>query len=273
MDLIKTYIGTDDDDDHDDDNGDVMALNANVQSEGGNNTTGGAVFDEMIWDTWQVTSQDLLDRENNESASVISHDDIVRTDYNPTNNTSNDCDSPWNTTSQDIATVSTPINTECPWSITSQEKHAVILSEGEEVLPQTPINFEYQVLLDHKVRSVYLVTYSQADIQRFNRRTFTEAVVACLNSGKGKVKQWVCCMKNHADGGHHFHMAVLLDRIKRWKSVKNQMADRYNVVLNFSDGQPNYHGAWNYVVKEDTNYLESPDHPRMSRNTAPRTSR
>ena len=42
------------------------------------------------------------------------------------------------------------------------------VSTDEKEIPGTPINVEYQELQEHKIRSVYLVTYSQADVERFN---------------------------------------------------------------------------------------------------------
>ena len=58
------------------------------------------------------------------------------------------------------------------------------VSTDEEEIPATPINVEYEELQEHKIRSVYLVTYSQADVERFNRRTFADAVVESFNSGQ-----------------------------------------------------------------------------------------
>ena len=157
---------------------------------------------------------------------------------------------------------STPINPDEAW-----------LQEEQLSIDCTPINYEYEKLQEHKVRSTYLVTYSQADVVTFDRRTFAHAVRDCFNSGKAKVIWWVCSMENHTSGGNHFHMSVLLDRLKRWKGVKNMMHELHHIVLHFSDFHTNYQTAWNYVVKEDKEYIESPNHKKMDTNCAPRTSR
>ena len=166
----------------------------------------------------------------------------------------------YDVTSQDI--FGTPIN------VDFSQTAAV-----EVPLLSTPINFEYEELLDHKVRSVYLVTYSQADTSRFDRQSFAEAVITLFNRGKAKVLNWVCAMENHRDGGHHFHLAVHLSKIKRWKGVKNDMIKEHNVVLHFSDLHNDYSDAWHYVTKEDKNCIQSLNHPEIVRMTAPRTRR
>ena len=205
-------------------------------------------------------------------------------------------------TSQDI--FGTPINTDSSWLRSSQDdidiavglmppsdmttedvsqaqmengssgSSCTIWNDEEcEGLDSTPINFEYEELLDHKVRSVYLITYSQADTSRFNRQTFAEAVVSLFNNGKAKVVKWVCAMENHRDGGKHFHLAVKLTKLKRWKAIKKGMMDLHDVVLHFSDIHTDYSDAWHYVTKEDTKVIQSPNHPVELRRTAARTQR
>ena len=205
-------------------------------------------------------------------------------------------------TSQDI--FGTPINTDSSWlrsplqapdipvemmssyDITSQDifqrpmgdvsnrpSTSIMNNEQCETLQSTPINFEYQHLLDHKVRSVYLITYSKADTSRFNRQTFAEAVVSLFNNGKAKVVKWVCAMEKHQDGGNHFHLAVKLSKLKRWKGIKNGMMDLHGVVLHFSDIHTDYSDAWHYVTKEDKSVIQSPNHPTEIPRTAGRTPR
>ena len=69
-----------------------------------------------------------------------------------------------------------------------------------------------------KVRSVYLLTYSRADLRIFpERKSFADAVCkAILNceGPKAKIVQWFCCQESHKrGGGKHFHMAIKLNRI------------------------------------------------------------
>ena len=70
-----------------------------------------------------------------------------------------------------------------------------------------------------KVRSVYLVTYSQADLSIFpDRKSFADAVceaVAKCEGPKCKIVQWSCCQESHKKAGKHYHMAITLNRIKR----------------------------------------------------------
>ena len=67
------------------------------------------------------------------------------------------------------------------------------------------------------VRSVYLLTYSRADLRIFpGRKSFADAVCeAVLNceGPKAKIVQWSCCQESHKKGGKkHFHMAIKLNR-------------------------------------------------------------
>ena len=67
------------------------------------------------------------------------------------------------------------------------------------------------------VRSVYLLTYSRADLRIFpERKSFADAVCeAVLNceEPKAKIVQWSCCLESHKKGGgKHFHMAIKLNR-------------------------------------------------------------
>ena len=69
-----------------------------------------------------------------------------------------------------------------------------------------------------KVRSVYLLTYSRADLRIFpERKSFADAVCkAVLNceGPKAKIVQWFCCQESHErGGGKHCHMAIKLNRI------------------------------------------------------------
>lgn len=213
----------------------------------------------QVMSSYDVTSQDIFGT-------------LVNTDSSWLHSSQNDIDVPaemmssYDITSEDI--FGPPMD-----NTSNQALPTVMTAEQGETLESTPINFEYQHLLDHKVRSVYLITYSQADTTRFNRQTFAEAVVSLFNNGKAKVVKWVCGMENHCDGGKHFHLAVKLTKLKRWKSIKNEMMDLHGVVLHFSDIHSDYSDAWHYVTKEDKMVIQSPNHPEEVPRTAPRTKR
>ena len=75
----------------------------------------------------------------------------------------------------------------------------------------------------HTVQRTYLITYSQANLEKFpSRQSFAECVVDAFQNRASKetFQHWVCCMENHADGGKHYHMAIKLSAQKRWKGAE-----------------------------------------------------
>lgn len=123
------------------------------------------------------------------------------------------------------------------------------------------------------VRSVYLLTYSQADLEVFpHRASFADAVLEAFGSSTNVgIHQWVCCMEKHQDGGTHYHMAIKLNRCQRWLPVRCYMEESFGINVNFSNRHVNYFSAWRYVTKEDENPLESPNHPDLTNANPPRT--
>ena len=125
-----------------------------------------------------------------------------------------------------------------------------------------------------QVRQVYLVTYSQANLQKFaTRRAFAECVVDAFGQTRSGVMYWVCCRETHKNNGKHCHMAVKLERLRRWKLVKNYLKDKHGIVVHFSNTHDNYYSAWKYVTKNDEEVLESPDHPTLWNSKPPRTQK
>ena len=145
----------------------------------------------------------------------------------------------------------------------NSEESFVAEQESEELLLQP-----------RQVRSVYLVTYSQANLTIFpTRENFATCMAELFITGKVKVQQWVCCIENHENtGGHHFHLAVKLSGNKRWLPVKHAFEEKYGVVLNFSAGHTNYYNTWKYVTKSDKEYVQSIGHPDLTSSISPRTS-
>ena len=127
-------------------------------------------------------------------------------------------------------------------------------------------------LSSRQLRSVYLITYSQADLTKFpSRETFAEAVTQKFGSNPGiDVVNWVCCMEKHQRKGEHYHLALKLNKVKRWLTIKQQFQREFNVVLNFSDGHPNYYSAYKYVTKTDKDFIQSANHPDLQ--NEPRTT-
>ena len=123
------------------------------------------------------------------------------------------------------------------------------------------------------VRQVYLVTYSQANLEQFpTRRSFAEAVVGSFHSSTTRVMHWVCSRESHRNGGFHYHMALKLDRCRRWLCSKKFLKEQHSISVHFSDLHYNYYSAWKYVTKEDEHVLESNDHPDLWNSKAPKTS-
>jgi len=120
------------------------------------------------------------------------------------------------------------------------------------------------------VRSVYLVTYSQAG-EEWTRETFSNSVVEKFEENQGNVTQWVCSREAHQNGGIHYHLALKLDRQKRWLNVRNSLARVHGINVNFSDGHTNYFDAWEYVTKSDEQFIQSEGHPDLTAGFVPRT--
>ena len=123
------------------------------------------------------------------------------------------------------------------------------------------------------VRQVYLITYSQADSERFpTRESFAQAIVRSFNSTNTNiVEHWVCCKEAHHTTGFHYHMAIKLQRCKRWLSSKKYLQAEYGISVHFSNLHYNYYSAWKYTTKKDSSFLESDNHPDLSDLKAPKT--
>ena len=125
------------------------------------------------------------------------------------------------------------------------------------------------------VGSTYLITYSQANLEKFpSRESFADCVVQAFQSKESKtfIQHWVCSKEEHLDGGNHYHMAIKLNVQKRWKAAKNSIQEKHGIVVNFSCNHDNYYTAYKYVTKEDTHALHSKDHPDLGATGSPRTT-
>ena len=131
------------------------------------------------------------------------------------------------------------------------------------------------LLTPQQVRSVYLLTYSKADLGIFpDRESFATAVceaVAKCEGPKAKIIQWACCQESHKRRGKHCHLAVKLDKIKRWLPILQYLKDKRNVYVHLSNRHINYYTAWLYVTKEDENFVQSSGYPDLTNAGPPRT--
>ena len=118
-------------------------------------------------------------------------------------------------------------------------------------------------------RSVYLITYSDADLEKVpSREAFANIWVEAF--GSDFVSHWVCCQEDHQDSSKvHYHLGLKLNRVKRWKLVKEEVIKTIGIVCNFQEFHTNYYDAFKYVTKEDANYSTSPNHPDLT--NSPRT--
>ena len=120
---------------------------------------------------------------------------------------------------------------------------------------------------------MYLITYSQADEARFpTRRSFVDAVLFSFYNTPAKVVQWCCCLERHAVTGIHYHMAIKLDRNQRWLQSKKDLLNKFGISVHFSAIHGNYYSAWQYVIKQDSRFIQSLDHPDLVNCHPPRTT-
>jgi len=113
-------------------------------------------------------------------------------------------------------------------------------------------------------RSVYLITYSKADLKKVeSRQKYAEIVLQAFSKGVAKVVQYAVCLEQHKDGTPHYHMCLKLNKQRRWKGVRNILSSRYKINVNFSDKYSNYYACYQYVIKCDPEYLVSDGHPNL----------
>ena len=85
--------------------------------------------------------------------------------------------------------------------------------------------------------------------------------------GKGRLEErWCCCKENHQDRPNpHYHVAIKLNKQRRWLSAHDYIAKHYNIQVNFSDKPGNYYEAWLYCTKSDREIVTSDNHPDFTR--------
>ena len=102
-------------------------------------------------------------------------------------------------------------------------------------------------------RSVYLITYYDADLEKVStREAFADVWVEAFE--QEFVAHWACCLENHSkENKVHFHLAIKLTW--RWKMVKEKVVRESDIVCNFQEFHTNYYDAFRYVTKEDADYV------------------
>ena len=91
------------------------------------------------------------------------------------------------------------------------------------------------------------------------------------NSGS-KILQWVVSLESHHNGGSHFHMAIKLSTTPRWRAIRRFVDNKHSFKINVSESHTNYYTAYEYVTKEDPNFVLSPGHPDLANTSTPNTT-
>jgi len=129
-----------------------------------------------------------------------------------------------------------------------------------------------------QVRTVYLITYSQANENLVSsREEFAQCIVQSFVHISGKsdlIEHWVCSKEPHKKtSGFHYHMAIKLKHARRWLLVRKRLVDKHGINVNFSNVHANYYSAWLYVTKEDQAHVQSIGHPDLSNHKAAKQSK
>ena len=111
-------------------------------------------------------------------------------------------------------------------------------------------------------REVYLVTYSQADVLKVKSKSdFAQLVVSQFDRNDKVVQQWVSSVELHRESGVHYHLAIKLNKGRRFKQVRENIFREHGINLDFSEWHDNYYSAYTYVTKYDTHFETSEGHP------------
>ena len=104
------------------------------------------------------------------------------------------------------------------------------------------------------VRRVYLITYSQANLEIVpTREAFAHIILDAFD--------------NAVPGSN-----VKLSGRRRWLRVRNYIDQEYGVKVNFSDRHDNYYSVWRYTTKEDSSSVQFRNHPDLQNDGAPITT-
>ena len=124
-----------------------------------------------------------------------------------------------------------------------------------------------------EIRSVYLLTSSQANLDLFPlRKEFALAVIKSFTKCNAKILHLCCCREKHQKAREHNHLALKLDRNRRWLSSKKFLLNEYGITVNYSTRHHNYYSAWQYVTKSDDMHVGSADHPDFKNSSESQTS-
>ena len=98
------------------------------------------------------------------------------------------------------------------------------------------MSLEPGTLKDHQARTVYLVTYSQGDVEKVgNRKALSDIVTGVFSQNKvfNCVEYWCCAKEKHREGDRHYHLALKLTGVYKWKQGKESVTKSHGIVVNF----------------------------------------
>ena len=129
-----------------------------------------------------------------------------------------------------------------------------------------------EALGEKEVRSVYLITYSQANLDLFpTREEFASAVVKSFAKCNANILQWSVLqlwkpqkirntLPSICEAWSQSTLAVVEGVFAQW--VRDNRSSKHH----------NYYSAWTYVTKEDENFIESVGHPDLKNAGEPKTT-
>lgn len=105
-------------------------------------------------------------------------------------------------------------------------------------------------------RRSYSLIYSQADIQKFpNCLTFSESILDAFTKANSLriewawIKELVCCMDDHTDGGKRYRMALDLIGSMRW--LPNYIYNRHKISVSFATKKCGCVAAYRYLYVQN----------------------
>ena len=123
---------------------------------------------------------------------------------------------------------------------------------------------ETELLGSRDLRQIYLITYSQPNLQKFpTRKSFAETIVKSFTTTTNSVVQW-CCAKRPTNAPGSLSHGDQAKRDQTLVALTKYLIDKYGISVHFSSVYANYYTAWKYGTKEDAQYEESEGHPDLS---------
>ena len=154
-----------------------------------------------------------------------------------------------NSTDDSLSTTTTIGDVENAPTIVASAENLTSTSADTE----NPTTADVKALERNDPQRVYLVTYSNANMNKFpTRKAFAYAVVR--EFGGANVLYFACSKELHQSGESHYHLALKLSKSCRWLGVKNRLQKNHGIVVIFMESPDGgmYSRVHRYISKEDT---------------------